>query len=65
MEYNSYQANNDFEMGETHDEVIDDLEFELRTGTPGALQIRSDLSKEDALKLIDNLRWLAEQSYDR
>jgi hypothetical protein len=31
----------------------------------GALQIRSDLSKEDALKLIDNLRWLAEQSYDR
>jgi hypothetical protein len=63
MNYNSYQANNDFTTQQNHSEVIDDLEFELRTGTPGALQIRSDLTKEEALKVIDNLRWLAEQSY--
>jgi hypothetical protein len=63
MNYNSYQANNDFATQQNHSEVIDDLEFELRTGTPGALQIRSDLTKEEALKVIDNLRWLAEQSY--
>jgi hypothetical protein len=63
MQYNTYQANNDYEMGAEHEHVLDDLEFELRTGTLGAVQIRSDLNKEDALKLVDNLRWLVERSY--
>jgi hypothetical protein len=59
-----YQANNDYQRdGVTPEQGLSEADFELRTCTPAFLFLRHDLSKQDALAQVDNLRWLVEQAY--
>jgi hypothetical protein len=64
MTFKSFQSNNDFDPnGRTPAEVAEEAEFEMRTGAAAYLALRSDLNKAEALRELDNLRWLVEQSF--
>lgn len=60
----TFSSNNDFEaVGEPLDEALRDASFDMGTGTEAFLLLRADLSKEAALKAVDNLRWLVDRAF--
>jgi hypothetical protein len=62
--YDVYHANNDYDCtGATVSEAYADANFELATGIAATLFLRHDLTREQALKEVDNLRWLVEQRF--
>lgn len=61
--YDVFLGNNDYDTtGMAPAETLADISFELETATSAVLLLRHGINKPDALKLIDGLRWLVEQS---
>lgn len=57
-------SNNDITLPQSPAAVLDDLDFELNTAIKAALVVSDDLSLEDAMKEIDNLKWLIKKEYE-
>jgi hypothetical protein len=61
--YDVFLGNNDYDTtGQTLAETLADISFELETAMSAVLLLRHGMSKQDALKAVDNLRWLVDQS---
>jgi len=61
--YNVFFGNNDYDTtGSTPAEALSEISFELETAMSAVLLLRHGLTKADALKAVDDLRWLVEKS---
>lgn len=61
--YDVFLGNNDYDTtGLTPTETLSEISFELDTAMSAVLLLRHGMAKADALKAIDNLRWLVDQS---
>jgi hypothetical protein len=61
----TFSSNNDFDhCGVELDDALLDARFDLATWHEGFLLLRADLTKEQALATVENLRWLVEKSFE-
>jgi hypothetical protein len=61
--YDVFLSNNDYDtIGLTPAETLADISFELETAMSAVLLLRHGMTKVEALKAVDDLRWLVEKS---
>lgn len=61
--YSVFLSNNDYDTkGLTPAEALSEISFELDTAMSAVLLLRHGMTKAEALKAVDDLRWLVEKS---
>jgi hypothetical protein len=61
--YDVFFGNNDYDTtGSTPAEALSEISFELETAMSAVLLLRHGMTKAEALKVVDDLRWLVEKS---
>lgn len=61
--YDVFFGNNDYDTtGSTPAEALSEISFELETAMSAVLLLRHGMTKAEALKAVDDLRWLVEKS---
>lgn len=61
--YDVFMGNNDYDAtGMTPAETLADISFELETAMSAVLLLRHGMTKAEALKAVDDLRWLVDKS---
>jgi hypothetical protein len=61
--YDLFLGNNDYDTtGMTPAEAVNEAAFELRCAQSAVLFLQHGMTKAEALKAVDNLRWLVEKS---
>lgn len=61
--YDVFYGNNDYDTtGSTPAEALSEVSFELETAMSAVLLLRHGMTKAEALKAVDDLRWLVEKS---
>lgn len=62
--FRTFASNNDFSPeGETVENALEDARSEMSTFCRGFLCLRADLPREEALKTVENFRWLVASSF--
>lgn len=63
LSYDVFFGNNDYDTtGSTPAEALSEISFELETAMSAVLLLRHGMTKTEALKAVDDLRWLVEKS---
>lgn len=61
--YDVFYGNNDYDTtGSTPADALSEISFELETAMSAVLLLRHGMPKAEALKAVDDLRWLVEKS---
>jgi hypothetical protein len=61
--YDVFLGNNDYDTtGSTPAEALSEISFEMETAMSAVLLLRHGMTRAEAIKAVDDLRWLVEQS---